>query len=238
MVARLLGVNIDHVATIRQARKVGYPQLDEAIRLVEQGGADFITAHLREDRRHILDADLLVIMQTATTWLNLEVALVPQMLDIALQVRPRTVCIVPEKREELTTEGGLEVASRTEQITAAIKPLRNAGIGVSLFIDPDQQQIDAASRCGVDAIELHTGVYANAQAPASSELATLKAGVAAGLSNGLQVNLGHGLTLANAPAVAKIDGVCEYNIGHSIVAHALFVGLVDAVAQMRDALGL
>ena len=236
---RLLGVNIDHVATLRQVRGVAYPNLGEAVRLVEQGGADFITAHLREDRRHIQDADLQLIEQASNTWLNLEIALEPQMLDIALHARPRSVCIVPEKREELTTEGGMEIASCHAQIGEAIRPLQSAGITVSLFIDPQPPQIDAAARCGADAIELHTGSYANAASTgAQQELEALRAGVARGLEHGLQVNLGHGLTLDNVAPIAAVAGVREYNIGHSIVAHALFVGLSDAVAQMRKALKL
>lgn len=235
---RLLGVNIDHVATIRQVRRETYPNLAHAVRLAEAGGADFITAHLREDRRHIQDADIKTILKTTRTWLNLELSLAPAMLAIGLATKPKTVCLVPEKREELTTEGGLDVAGQLQRVTEAVAQFKDAGIAVSLFIDAENEQIAAAKETGTAAIELHTGAYANcfAYPEAEQEIAKIETGVAHGLDLGLVVNLGHGLNLANVADIAHIRGITEFNIGHAIVADAVFVGLAEAVAKMKAAI--
>ena len=231
----LLGVNIDHVATVRQARGVSYPDPVEAARLAERGGADGITVHLREDRRHIQDADVERLRASVTTKLNLEMAATAEMRGKALSIRPRDVCVVPERRQELTTEGGLDVAGQREKISDLVGVLQEAGIRVSLFIDPDERQIDAALEAGADAVELHTGCYAETREPAAvaRELERLRLTVARADGAGLQVNAGHGLTLGNVGAVAGIPAVVELNIGHSIVARALFVGMEAAVREMR-----
>ena len=236
---RLLGVNIDHVATLRQVREASYPDLAAAVRAVEDGGADFITAHLREDRRHIQDADIPLIMATATTWLNLELAITPAMVAIACEYRPRTVCLVPEKREELTTEGGLDVAGHHVAIAAAVAQLQADAIGVSLFIDPEPHQVVAAHDVGATAVELHTGTYANVTgARQDEELDKLRTAAVQAAASGLIVNIGHGLTLTNVGPVAHLPHAHEFNIGHSIVADAVFVGLAAAVSRMRVALEL
>lgn len=236
---QLLGVNIDHVATVREVRGEKYPDLTAAVRSVELGGADFITAHLREDRRHIQDADVPAIMAASGTWLNLELSLAPAMLAIGCQHQPRTVCLVPEKREELTTEGGLDVVGQPERVAAAVARLVEVGSEVSLFIDPEPTQVAAARASGAQAIELHTGAYANVTGSAAdTEFAKLAAAAKQGLELGLTVNLGHGLTLDNVGRVAAIPRTTEFNIGHSIVARAVFIGLTAAVAEMRTAIGL
>jgi len=230
-----LGVNIDHVATLRQQRRCTYPDPVQAALLAEDAGADLITLHLREDRRHIQDADLTRLRACLRTRMNLECAITPEMLAIACQVRPEDVCLVPERREELTTEGGLDVAGRLASVRDAVARLQDAGIRVSLFIDPDPQQIEAAHQTGARVIELHTGAYAEAaDAPASTrELERLRAAVAAGLGLGLCVNAGHGLHYDNVTPVAQLPGMAELNIGHAIVARAVFDGLAQAVAQMK-----
>lgn len=239
----LLGVNIDHVATLRQARGVDYPSPLAAALLCEQAGADGITIHLREDRRHIQDADVYAIAKQLTTRLNLEMAAIEEMLAIALEVRPYWVCLVPEKREELTTEGGLNVASQVEWLTPYIKTLSDAGTKVSLFIDPDETQIQAAIDCGAHAIELHTGAYAEFglaknDAAEADELERIRNAVhfAKTQAPDLIVNAGHGLTRDNVGAIADIKDIYELNIGHALIADAVFVGLAEAVKMMKAAM--
>lgn len=227
-----LGVNIDHVATVRQARRGACPDVAQAAQAAEAGGADFITVHLREDRRHIIDSDLPRLAEVVGTHINLEIALTDEMRGIALREKPASVCLVPEKREELTTEGGLDAAAQTARVRDFAAALAEAGIAVSLFIDPDERQIAAAAECGVAAVELHTGGYA-----ASGDIAPLAAAADLAAAAGMQVNAGHGLTLANVAPVCALP-VAELNIGHSIVARALFVGLEQAVAEMRQAMGI
>ncbi|WP_434135953.1 pyridoxine 5'-phosphate synthase [Pseudomonas luteola] len=231
----LLGVNIDHVATLRQARGTRYPDPLKAALDAEEAGADGITLHLREDRRHIQERDVRLFKAALQTRMNLEIAMIPAMLDLACDVRPEHVCLVPEKREELTTEGGLDVLGQEHRIREAIARLASAGCQVSLFIDPDQQQIEAAARAGAPAIELHTGKYADAASEKSQtlELERIKDGVEAGLSSGLIVNAGHGLHYHNVEPIASIPGINELNIGHAIVAHAVFVGFKQAVVEMK-----
>lgn len=234
---RLLGVNIDHVATLRQARKTPYPSVIEAAKLAQSAGADLITVHLREDRRHIQDGDVEALAQLAGLRLNLEMAISDEMIEIAQRVGPSDVCLVPEKRQELTTEGGLDVVGHRERIQQATTRLTGAGCRVSLFIDPEPRQIQAAFEVGAPVIELHTGDYANAQGPDQLKAPDrLKAGAAQAQTLGLQVNSGHGLTLDNVQPIAAIEGMCELNIGHSIVSRAVFVGLAEAVKEMRQAI--
>jgi len=229
-----LGVNIDHVATLRQQRHTNYPDPIRAALLAEEAGADLITLHLREDRRHIQDADVFALRGQLRTRMNLECAITEEMLTIACQVKPQDVCLVPERRAELTTEGGLDVIGHFETVSSAIKRLQDAGIRVSLFIDPDARQIDAAARAGAPVIELHTGAYAEApDGEVASQLARVRDGVAVGLRAGLIVNAGHGLHMDNVEPIAALDGIKELNIGHSIVADALFVGWTQAVSQMK-----
>lgn len=230
-----LGVNIDHVATVRQARRVAYPDVLAAARAAEEGGADAITVHLREDRRHIQDADVDVLRAALRVPMNLEMAATPEMVAIALRVRPADACLVPERRAEVTTEGGLDAAARAAALADAVARLKAAGIRVSLFVDPEPRQLEASARLGADAVELHTGRYAeHAEArAAATELATLAAAVARGRALGLVVNAGHGLRYDNTRAVAAIPGIDTLNIGHSIVARALFVGMAQAVREMR-----
>jgi len=229
-----LGVNIDHVATLRQQRHAGYPDPIAAALRAEDAGADLITLHLREDRRHIQDADVHALRPQLRTRMNLECAVTAEMLDIACQVRPNDVCLVPEKRAELTTEGGLDVIGGQGAVSAAVTQLREAGIRVSLFIDPEAAQIEAAARAGATVIELHTGAYAEAQgARAVAELARIKAAIAEGLRHGLRVNAGHGLHYGNVQPVAALDGLAELNIGHAIVAQAVFDGWDKAVRDMK-----
>lgn len=232
----LLGVNIDHVATLRQARGTRYPDPVKAALDAEEAGADGITVHLREDRRHIQERDVRLLKGVLQTRMNFEMGVTEFMLDFAEQIRPEHVCLVPETRQELTTEGGLDVAGQEERIKAAVQRLSKLGCEVSLFIDAEEHQIEAAQRIGAPAIELHTGRYADAHTPeeAVRELARIREGVACGLSQGLIVNAGHGLHYHNAEAVAAIAGVNELNIGHAIVAHALFVGFKGAVAEMKQ----
>jgi pyridoxine 5-phosphate synthase len=231
-----LGVNIDHVATLRQARGTRYPSPVEAALLAETAGADYITLHLREDRRHIQDRDVLVLREVLQTHMNLESAITPAMIAIARQVKPRDVCLVPEKREELTTEGGLDVGGKLERVREVCAELAAVGVRVSLFIDPDLRQIDAAQKAGAPAIEIHTGRYADApdRVAQETELATIRAAAAHGRRLGLQVNAGHGLNYHNVQAVAALPEIAELNIGHAIVAHAVFVGWEAAVREMKS----
>lgn len=229
-----LGVNIDHVATIRQARGTAYPDLMQAIREAEAGGADAITMHLREDRRHIQDADVFAAREVLTTRLNLEMAATDEMVGIAGQVRPEECCLVPERREELTTEGGLDVIGQRARLTEVCAALAAIGARVSLFIEPEPAHLDVARAIGAPVVELHTGAYANARGAAQArELERIRAAVAHGTAIGLQVNAGHGLDYDNTPAVAAMQDIVELNIGHAIVARALFVGLRQAVAEMK-----
>ncbi|WP_395145469.1 pyridoxine 5'-phosphate synthase [Moraxella atlantae] len=238
----LLGVNIDHIATLRQARGVDYPDPVAGALVCEQAGADGITLHLREDRRHIQDADVYRLAQVMTTRMNLEMALTDEMLAIACDVRPAWVCIVPEKRQELTTEGGLDVIAYQDKLKTAIAQLHDAGILVSLFIDPDFTQIDTSIALDTDAIELHTGRYAEAYLTQDStqttqELNRIQAAVrhAKHKSPSLLVNAGHGLTRDNVAPIAQIDGIHELNIGHAIIADSVFMGLSKAIQAMRQA---
>ncbi|MFY3137848.1 pyridoxine 5'-phosphate synthase [Achromobacter xylosoxidans] len=229
-----LGVNIDHVATLRQQRHTSYPDPVAAALRAEDAGADLITLHLREDRRHIQDADVYAIRPRLRTRMNLECAVTAEMLEIACAVKPNDVCLVPEKRTELTTEGGLEVAGALSAVTDAVGLLTEAGIRVSLFIDPDPAQIEAAARAGAPVIELHTGAYAEAEGEAArAELERIRAAVAEGLRHGLRVNAGHGLHYGNVKPVAALDGISELNIGHAIVAQAVFDGWEKAVRDMK-----
>lgn len=231
----LLGVNIDHVATLRQARGTPYPDPVQAALLAEQGGADGITLHLREDRRHIQDGDLGRLAAVMTTRMNLEMAVTEEMLAIAESVRPAHCCLVPEKRAELTTEGGLDVVAEPERIRSACARLGEAGIQVSLFIDPEPHQILAAREAGAAVVELHTGRYADAgdDTARADELERLREGVVVAREQGLLVNAGHGLHYHNTEAVARLAGVHELNIGHAIIARAVFTGMEQAVRDMR-----
>lgn len=231
----LLGVNIDHVATLRQARGTRYPDPIKAALDAEEAGADGITVHLREDRRHIQDRDVLLLKDVLQTRMNFEMGVTEEMLAFAERLRPAHVCLVPETRQELTTEGGLDVAGQQARIQAAVQRLSAAGCEVSLFIDADERQIAAAQAVGAPAIELHTGRYADAVGPTdvAAELQRVADGVAFGLAQGLVVNAGHGLHYHNVHAVAAIKGINELNIGHALVAHALFVGFKAAVAEMK-----
>jgi len=233
-----LGVNIDHVATLRQARLTDYPDPVTAAALAVAGGADSITVHLREDRRHIQERDVLVLQERLGVPLNLEMAVTPGMLEFARKVRPRFCCLVPERREELTTEGGLNVLAQTSRITDACAQLQSAGIRVSLFIDPAPAQIDAARACGAPAIELHTGAYSDAvdAAARDRELESIRQATGHGMRLGMHVNAGHGLNYENVQPIARIPGVRELNIGHSIVAQAVFVGMQQAVLDMKQLL--
>ncbi|NHZ44724.1 pyridoxine 5'-phosphate synthase [Massilia aquatica] len=229
-----LGVNIDHVATLRNARGTVYPDPLRAAILAEQAGADVITLHLREDRRHIKDADVIALRPQLMTRMNLEAAVTREMIDFACAVRPQDVCLVPERREEVTTEGGLDVIRYCKEVEAAVKQLQGEGIRVSLFIDADQAQIGAAADLGVPVIELHTGRYAEAgQDQLAHELERIRAGARFGVSRGLKVNAGHGLHYQNVQAIAAIADIGELNIGHAIVAHALFAGFENAVREMK-----
>jgi pyridoxine 5-phosphate synthase len=239
-----LGVNLDHVATLRQVRRTPYPDLLAAAQAAERGGADGITVHLREDRRHIQDADVDLLRARIATKLNLEMAATEEMVLKACTVRPHDVCLVPERREELTTEGGLDAAGQVDGLPSVVGRMRDAGICVSLFIDPEDRQIEAAHRVRADAIEIHTGTYADAPtAPArEAELERISRAVRTAVAAGLIVNAGHGLTLDNVTPIAAIPAMHELNIGHSIIADALFVGLEEAVrrlkARMRAAEGV
>lgn len=234
----LLGVNIDHVATLRQARGTRYPDPVQAALLAEEAGADGITIHPREDRRHIQDRDVFLLKETLNTKMNLEMAVTEGMIVFAEQVRPECVCLVPEKREELTTEGGLDVEGQEARVAKACERLAYIGAEVSLFIDPDIAQIDAAVRCGAPVIELHTGEYAEAQTLQAADEAfdRIARALAHARKKGLVVNAGHGLHYHNTERVASLPGLNELNIGHAIIARAVFVGLKDAVKDMKDIL--
>lgn len=230
-----LGVNIDHVATLRQARRIDYPDPLHAALLAEQSGADSITLHLREDRRHIQDRDVTLMRQVLKTRMNLEMAVTDEMIRIACSIRPQDCCLVPESRQEVTTEGGLDVAGQSARIAAACEALAAAGIRVSLFIDPDPAQIEAARRAGAPAIELHTGTYANASGSARAvELERVRAAAGAAAALGLTVNAGHGLNYHNVEPIAAIAEIVELNIGHAIIARAVFDGLARAVRDMKE----
>jgi pyridoxine 5-phosphate synthase len=232
----LLGVNIDHVATLRQARGPRYPDPVKAALDAEEAGADGITVHLREDRRHIQERDVRLLKAVLQTRMNFEMGVTDFMLAFAEEIRPEHVCLVPETRQELTTEGGLDVAGQEARIAAAVTRLAAVGSEVSLFIDADPRQIEASQRVGAPAIELHTGRYADAHTPqeAAAELQRIREGVALGVSLGLIVNAGHGLHYHNVEPVAAIPGINELNIGHALVSHALFVGFKDAVREMKQ----
>lgn len=233
-----LGVNIDHIATLRNARGVRYPDPVAAAAIAEQAGADGITIHLREDRRHITDRDVHLLKQTLNVPMNLEMAVTEEMLSIAEGIKPTYCCLVPEKREELTTEGGLDVKGQQQAITQAVARLNAAGIAVSLFIDADKQQIDAAKATGAPIIELHTGQYAEAETLAEQQQQLKKISNAAEYADnlGMQVNAGHGLHYHNTLAVAQIECIEELNIGHSIIGRAVLVGLETAVRDMKEIL--
>lgn len=236
--AALLGVNIDHVATLRQARGTTYPDPINAALICEEAGAQGITLHLREDRRHIQDADVRRMRGALKTKMNLEIAVTDEMVELAKEVKPHHVCFVPEKRQELTTEGGLDVVTHFEHVKAATQALNAIGVDVSLFIDPDFAQIDAAVACGAPTIELHTGRYADAETEDEQlhELERIVQGSRYAASKGLVVNAGHGLNLENVHAIAAIPEINELNIGHSIIADSIFVGLVHAVKEMKAAI--
>lgn len=229
-----LGVNIDHVATLRQQRLVSYPDPVRAAVLAEEAGADLITLHLREDRRHIQDADVSAIRAKLRTRMNLECAITAEMLGLACKIKPQDVCLVPERREELTTEGGLDVVGRFDNVRDAVNRLHDAGIRVSLFIDPDSAQLDAAREAGATVVELHTGAYAGAVGQAAqAQLERVRLATAHGVGLGLRVNAGHGLHYENVSAVAALPGISELNIGHAIIAQAIFDGLEKAVRDMK-----
>ena len=229
-----LGINIDHVATLRQVRGTDYPRPADAVVLAEAAGADSITVHLREDRRHIQDHDLPAIQAVMQTHMNLETAVTPAMLKIAASIRPQDCCLVPESREELTTEGGLDVAGQLSKIRDACTLLAEQGIRVSLFIDPEPAQLDAAVAVGAPVVELHTGSYADAIGDAQTvELARIVKAAAYGHGLGLTINAGHGLHYDNVTAIAAIEQIVELNIGHSIIARAVFDGLPAAVGEMK-----
>ena len=229
-----LGINIAHVATIRQARGTDYPSVLEAAKIAEHAGADAITVHLREDRRHIQDEEVEALCKQVKTRVNLEMAVTDEMLAIAEHNLPADVCLVPEKRQELTTEGGLDVVSHFVPVRAACARLANAGIRVSIFIDPDKEQLQAAKKCNAPVVELHTGSYGDAQGTDQAvELQRIVAAAEFGDSIGLQMNAGHGLHYRNVQPIVAIAQLVELNIGHAIVARALFVGLEQAVTEMR-----
>jgi len=232
----LLGVNIDHVATLRQARGTKYPDPLKAALDAEEAGADGITLHLREDHRHIQPRDVLIFKQALQTRMNLELAITDAMVQFAEEIAPEHVCFVPEKREEITTEGGLDVVTHYDTVIKAVQRLKNVGSEVSLFIDPVNEQIEAAAKAGAPVIELHTGCYANATTPADAikELARIEQAAQYAANLNITVNAGHGLHYHNVKPIARIPGMNELNIGHAIVARALFVGFKDAVREMRQ----
>ncbi|MDX7989125.1 pyridoxine 5'-phosphate synthase [Xenorhabdus sp. 12] len=231
----LLGINIDHIATLRNARGTKYPDPVQAAFIAEQAGADGITIHLREDRRHITDRDVQLLEKTIQTRMNLEMAVTDEMVGIAVQTKPAFCCLVPEKREEVTTEGGLDVAGQKAHIAKAVKTLSEAGIQVSLFIDADHQQIDAAAEVGAPFIEIHTGAYADAEneIQQEKEFQRIKEAVTYAAGKGLTVNAGHGLTYHNVQRIAALPEIYELNIGHAIIGRAVFSGLSAAVADMK-----
>jgi pyridoxine 5-phosphate synthase len=230
-----LGVNIDHVATLRNARGTSYPDPIRAALEAEEAGADLITLHLREDRRHIRDADVAAMRPLLKTRMNLESAITAEMLDFACRIQPQDVCLVPERRAEVTTEGGLDVRAHFNAVQAAVRQLEKEGIRVSLFIDADAEQIRASHEAGARVIELHTGRYAEAHTDAerAAELARIVQGTQEGIRLGLKVNAGHGLHYSNVQAIAAIQGIAELNIGHAIVAQAVFAGWRNAVSEMK-----
>ena len=232
----LLGVNIDHVATLRNARGGIEPSVIEAARIAEENGATSITTHLREDRRHIKDEDVYTLTKTLTTKLNLEMAMAEDIQKIALEIKPHSICLVPEKRQEITTEGGLDVAGQLDKVTEFIKPLLDAGINVSLFIDPDFEQVKASVKTGAQFIEMHTGTYSETFGTDNEETEFLKLKNAAKLAQslGLTVNAGHGLNYENVHRMHEIEGLYELNIGHSIISRAVFTGLPEAVSKMKE----
>lgn len=231
----LLGVNIDHIATLRNARGTTYPDPVFAAALAEQAGADGITIHLREDRRHIKDQDVEILRQTIKTRMNLEMAVTEEMVAVACRVKPQFVCLVPENRREVTTEGGLDVAGQLDKVRSAVQRIAAVGTQVSLFIDADKAQIDAAATCGAPYIEIHTGRYADAtnELQQREELERIKSAAAYAHQKGLQVNAGHGLHYHNVQAIAAIPEMVELNIGHSIIGRAVFTGLDEAVREMK-----
>ncbi len=233
-----LGVNIDHVATVRQARRTIEPDPVQAAVLALLGGADGITVHLREDRRHIQDRDVRVLREVVTSRLNLEMAAIDSIVDIACAVKPDEATLVPERREELTTEGGLDIVRNREAVARALERLRNAGLHVSLFIDPDPLQIETAKLLGADAVEIQTARYAEARTPAErhKQLDVLREAAAFAVQQALHLHMGHGLTYTNVRDVARIPGLAELNIGHSIVARAVLVGMERAVRDMKEAI--
>jgi len=235
-----LGVNIDHIATLRQARRTVEPDPVAAAVLAELGGADGITVHLREDRRHIQERDVRLLRQTVRSHLNLEMAPTPEMIAIALDIKPDYVTLVPEKREEVTTEGGIDIVANSDRFGLVVEELQGNGIPVSWFIDPDPQQIQAAAKTSAQFIELHTGTYAEAKGESARKLALeqLQEGCKSALFWGLRINAGHGLTYQNVHPIASLPGVEELNIGHSIISRAVLVGLDRAVREMRTAMGL
>jgi pyridoxine 5-phosphate synthase len=232
----LLGVNVDHVATVRQARRTNEPDPVHAAVLAEMGGADGITVHLRGDRRHIQDRDVRLLAQTVRVKLNLEMAVADEITDIAIEILPGQATLVPERREEVTTEGGLDLISNHDRVTRCIQRLQQNHIPVNLFIDPDINQIEHAARMGVEAVELHTGAFADARTPveADEEFDRLCEAARFAVSQGLELNMGHGLTYRNVRRVAEINGLHELNIGHSIIAQSLLVGLERAVREMKE----
>ncbi|MGO4744605.1 pyridoxine 5'-phosphate synthase [Serratia quinivorans] len=231
----LLGVNIDHIATLRNARGTQYPDPVQAAFIAEQAGADGITVHLREDRRHITDRDVRILRQTIQTRMNLEMAVTDEMLDIAIELKPHFCCLVPEKRAEVTTEGGLDVAGQQDKMAIAVERLAQAGILVSLFIDPDHRQIDAAVAVGAPYIEIHTGAYAEAEGELAVKAELHRIAVAAtyAAEKGLKVNAGHGLTYHNVQPIAALPEMHELNIGHAIIGQAVMCGLPVAVTDMK-----
>lgn len=234
-----LGVNIDHVATLREARKGAEPDLITAAKLCELAGAHQITVHLRQDRRHIQDRDVDLLKQVLQVRLNLEMAAVDEIIGIARRIRPETVCLVPENRQEITTEGGLDVAGQVRRLSEVTAGFQDAAIRVSMFIDPDPEQVDASAEAGADYVELHTGAYANARGDELiPELDRIAEATERALDAGLAVHAGHGLTIRNLAAVAAIPGISEVNIGHSIIARAVFIGLEDAVHEILDILSV
>ena len=234
----LLGVNIDHVATLRQARGTRYPDPIQAAIEAESAGADAITLHLREDRRHIQERDVIALMDILLTRMNLEMAVTDEMLSIAEKIKPQDCCLVPERREELTTEGGLDVLSHANRISDACSRLGEAGVRVSLFIDPNLAQIDAAAACGAQIIELHTGHYADAKDKTHQfkEYERIQNAMKHGIQLGMQVNAGHGLNYQNVIPIAALRDLSELNIGHAIIARAVFSGLNNAVIEMKNLL--
>ncbi|MEZ8695298.1 pyridoxine 5'-phosphate synthase [Vibrio splendidus] len=236
----LLGVNIDHIATLRNTRGTQYPDPVHAAEIAERAGADGITIHLREDRRHIRDRDVRILRETIQTRMNLEMAVTEEMVEIALNIKPEFACFVPEKREELTTEGGLDVKGQLKKVKAATQKLCEAGINVSLFIDADREQIAAAKECGAPFIELHTGHYADAKTEQDqqNELKRIASAASYAVELGITVNAGHGLTYHNVASIAALPDIYELNIGHSIIGRAVFDGLSKAVAEMKEVIAM